>query len=99
MDGVPLSGGRLYFFAAGTTTPQSAFQDTRSRSCIPIRLSSMRSGRIPMFYLDDGNIKMRLEDDNGLTIFAADNLLVIGPSGGGGGSSRWMQRLCCRPAT
>jgi len=38
-----------------------------------------------MFYLADGNIKIRLTDKNGLVVIAADNLLVIGPSAGGGG--------------
>ena len=87
-DGDPLSGGRLYFFAAGTTTPQSAYQDTALTIAHPNPLNLDASGRIPMFYLDDGNIKVRLEDENGLVIFAADSLLVIGPSGGGGGSSQ-----------
>lgn len=88
MDGVPLSGGLLYFFSAGTTTPQSAFQDTGLTIVHPNPIVLDSSGRVPMFYLADGFIKVRLTDKNGVTIIAADQLLVIGPStstGGGGG--------------
>jgi hypothetical protein len=38
-----------------------------------------------MFYLADGLIKVRLQDQYGVVKFTADNLLVIGPSSGGGG--------------
>jgi microcystin-dependent protein len=85
MDGVPLSGGLLYFFSAGTTTPQSAFQDIGLTIAHPNPIVLDASGRVPMFYLADGFIKMRLTDKNGVTIIAADQLLVIGPSSGGGG--------------
>lgn len=85
MDGEPLGGGLLYFFAAGTTTPQSAFQDTGLTIVHPNPIVLDASGRVPMFYLADGSIKIRLTDDSGVTVMAADNLLVIGPSSGGGG--------------
>jgi hypothetical protein len=85
MDGVPLSGGLLYFFTAGTTTPQSAFQDTGLTIAHPNPIVLDASGRVPMFYLADGFIKIRLTDDSGVTVIAADQLLVIGPSSGGGG--------------
>ena len=85
MDGEPLGGGLLYFFAAGTTTPQSAFQDTGLTIVHPNPIVLDASGRVPMFYLADGNIKIRLTDDSGVIVIAADNLLVIGPSSGGGG--------------
>ena len=85
MDGVPLSGGLLYFFTAGTTTPQSAFQDTGLTVPHPNPIVLDASGRVPMFYLADGFIKIRLTDDSGVTVIAADQLLVIGPSSGGGG--------------
>jgi microcystin-dependent protein len=83
--GDPLSGGLLYFFTAGTTTPQSAFQDTGLITLHPNPIVLDASGRVPMFYLADGFIKVRLTDKNGVTIIAADQLLVIGPSSGGGG--------------
>lgn len=84
-QGRPLSGGLLYFFASGTTTPQNAYQDQALSIAYtnPIVLDS--SGRVPFFYLADGNIKIRLTDSSGVTIIAADGLLVIGPSSGGGG--------------
>jgi len=84
-EGRPLGGGLLHFFMAGTSTPQSAFIDTALTLPYPNPIVLDASGRVPSFYLADGQIKFRLEDKNGLTIFAADNLLVIGPSGGGGG--------------
>jgi hypothetical protein len=82
--GEPLSGGLLYFFAAGTTTPQSAYQDyslTLPYSN-PIVLDS--AGRVPNFYLADGQIKIRLANAAGVTQVAADNILVIGASAGTG---------------
>ena len=86
-QGRPLSGGLLYFFAAGTSTPQSAYVDTALTIPQPNPIVLDSSGRVPMFYLADGLIKIRLTDKNGVTIIAADQLLVIGPSGatGGGG--------------
>lgn len=84
-QGRPLSGGLLYFFAAGTSTPQSAYVDTALTIAHPNPIVLDSSGRVPMFYLADGVIKIRLSDKNGVTIIAADQLLVIGPSGASGG--------------
>ncbi len=83
--GRPLSGGLLYFFAAGTTTPQSAYQDSGLTIAYANPITLDASGRVPAFYLADGNIKIRLTDSTGVTVIAADNILVIGPSSGGGG--------------
>ena len=103
MDGAPLSGGLLYFFTAGTTTPQSAFQDTGLTIVHPNPIVLDASGRVPMFYLADGFIKIRLTDKNGVTIIAADQLLVIGPStstgGGGGGTTPGDVTQFCLRAT
>lgn len=85
--GKPLDGGLLYLYAAGTTTPQSAYQDTGLTTALsnPIILDS--AGRVPQLFFADGNIKFRLTDANGVTQFAADNVLVIGPSASGGGGA------------
>jgi hypothetical protein len=83
-QGRPLSGGKLYFFQAGTSTPQNSYQDVALSlvNANPITLDA--SGRVPTFYLADGQIKIRLTDQAGVTILAVDNLLVIGPSSGAG---------------
>jgi hypothetical protein len=85
LDDRPLSGGLLYFFQAATTTPQSAFKDIALTLPHPNPIVLLADGRVPMFYLADGNIKIRLTTKTGVTVLAEDNLLVIGPSAGGGG--------------
>lgn len=84
-QGVPLNGGKLYIFQTATTTPQNAFSDSGLTNALsnPVLLDS--SGRVPQFFLADGTIKVRLTDSAGVIQAEWDNLLVIGPSGGGGG--------------
>ncbi len=86
-QGDPLVGGLLYFYQAGTTTPQSAFKDAALTLPHPNPITLDASGRVPAFYLADGAIKVRLTDRNGIVQIAEDGLLVVGPSGGGGGGS------------
>lgn len=84
--GKPLSGGKLYFIQAGTTsTPQNAYQDAALTLVLPNPVTLDASGRIPQLFLADGSIKIRLTDKNGVTQVVADGILVIGPSSGGGG--------------
>jgi hypothetical protein len=88
--GNPLSGGQLYFIQAGTVaTPQDSYQDEALTIKMPYPITLDAAGRIPQFFLADGQIKVRLQDRYGVVKFVADNLLVIGPSttGGGGGGS------------
>jgi hypothetical protein len=83
--GEPLAGGKLYLYAAGTTTPQNAFQDAALTIPLANPYTLDAAGRIPQFFLADGQIKVILTDNLGVTQLFADNLLVIGPSSGGGG--------------
>lgn len=82
--GEPLSGGLLYTYAAGTTTPQSAYQDYSLTLPWPNPIVLDSAGRVPAFYLADGQIKIRLSDANGVTQVSADNILVVGASAGTG---------------
>jgi hypothetical protein len=84
-DNKPLNGGLLYFYAAGTTTPQNAFQDSGLTIPWPNPLTLGSTGRVPQLFFADGQIKVRLTNSAGVVQLAADNLLVVGPSGGGGG--------------
>jgi hypothetical protein len=82
--GAPLNGGLLHLFAAGTTSPQSAYQDSSLTIPWPNPIVLDSAGRVPPFYLADGQIKIRLTNAAGVTQVAADNLLVVGASSGSG---------------
>lgn len=82
--GEPLNGGTLQFYAAGTTTPQSAYQDAALTLAYPNPIVLDSAGRIPPFYLADGQIKIVLKNAGGVVQISADNLLVIGASSGTG---------------
>lgn len=84
--GKPLAGCKLYTYQAGTVaTPQNAYSDSGLTSVMPNPMTCDAYGRLSQFFLADGSIKVRLTDKNGVTIYTADNILVVGPSGGGGG--------------
>ena len=79
-NGVPLSGGFLYTYAAGTSTPQTTY--TSSSGSIaqanPIVLDS--SGRVPggEIWLTDGlQYKFVLQNANAVLIGTYDNILGI----------------------
>jgi hypothetical protein len=82
--GVPLIGGLLYFYQAGTVaTRQDSFQDTALSIANPWPLPLDANARVPIFYLADGSIHVRLTDSGGVVQYDA-TVLVIGPSSGGG---------------
>lgn len=86
--GKPLAGGQLYIIQAGTvSTPQDAFQDTGLTIKQPYPMTLDAAGRVPQFFVADGSVKIRLQDKTGVVQLAADSVLVIGPSAGGGGGS------------
>jgi hypothetical protein len=86
--GTPLIGGLLYFYQVGTaSTRQDSFQDTALSVVNPWPLVLDANGRIPMFYLADGSIHVRLTDAGGVVQFDIPSTLVVGPSGGGGGGA------------
>lgn len=86
--GKPLNGGKLYLIQAGTTsTPQNCYQDSGLTIAWPNPITLDSAGRIPQLFCADGSIKVRLTNAAGVTQLVADGLLVVGPAGGGGGSS------------
>jgi microcystin-dependent protein len=84
-NGRLLSGGRLYFYQANTTTPQNAFKDTGLTLPHPNPIVLDSKGRVPAFYLADGAIRVRLTDRDGVVQIDEPSLLVVGPSSGAGG--------------
>ena len=81
LNGAPLSGGKLYVFAGGTTTPATAYKDFALTATLthphPIALDSL--GQIPMFWLADGTYRARLDDSEGNNQFDIDGIVALGP--------------------
>lgn len=87
-NGEPMSGGKLYLYAAGTSTPSTAYESfsltVGTELPHPIVLDS--SGRIPEFWLADGSYRVRLTDVAGNEIFDINSTTALGASSGGAGS-------------
>jgi hypothetical protein len=85
-NGQPLSGALLYFYVAGTVNaPQNSYQDFALTIANPWPLRTDATGRIPMFYLADGQVHIRLTDALGVVVFDYPTMQVIGPSSPGTG--------------
>jgi len=80
-SGIPLSGGKLYTYAAGTTTPQATFTSVSGATphSNPIILNS--AGRVATgeIWLTGGvSYKFLLKDSNDVLIATYDNISGIG---------------------
>jgi hypothetical protein len=87
-NGEPMSGGNLYIYEAGTSTPADAFESfsLTAGTELPHPIELDASGRIPEFWVDDGSYRVRLTDVAGNEIFDISSTTAIGASSGGGGS-------------
>lgn len=87
-EGMPLNGGKVYFYEAGTVAnPQSAFVDSALTIEHPNPLTLNARGFIPQLFFADGSIKVRITNAAGVAQLEQDGILVIGASSGGGGGS------------
>jgi len=75
--GVPLAGGFLYTYAAGTTTPQATYTDSTGATANsnPIVLDARGEANI---WLGSATYKFKLADSNNTEIWTVDN--VVAPS-------------------
>lgn len=91
INGQPLAGCLLTFYVAGTPNSlQNAFADFGLSQPLPNPLTCDQTGRIPMFWLADGLIHVRLTDASGGGGVGGSPIIdttmqVLGPSSGGGG--------------
>jgi len=71
--GIPLAGGFLYTYEAGTTTPQATYTDSTAATANsnPIILDSRGEANI---WLSSANYKFKLTDANGTEIWTVDNI-------------------------
>jgi len=79
-SGIPLSGGKLYTYAAGTTTPAVTYTSSSGATAHtnPIILNS--AGRVATgeIWLDNTQYKFLLKDSNDVLIATCDNISGIG---------------------
>jgi len=67
-DGKPVSGGKMFFFAVGTTTPKNTFNDPglNNLNTHPVLLDAQ--GRVPKIFFN-GEARQVLTDQNDVEIF------------------------------
>jgi hypothetical protein len=72
-NGAPLAGGKLYTYAAGTTTPQTTYTDFTgvSANTNPVILDSRGEASV---WLDTPLYKMALYDSTNVLIWTVDNI-------------------------
>ena len=79
-NGIILSGGKLYTYAAGTTTPQVTFTSSSGNTnhTNPIILDS--AGRVPggEIWITSQSYKLVLKDSTDVLIATYDNIIGIG---------------------
>jgi len=72
-DGIPLAGGKLYTYTAGTTTPQTTYTDSSggTANTNPVILDSRGEANI---WLGGATYKFKLTDANDVEIWTVDNI-------------------------
>jgi hypothetical protein len=81
-DGVPLSGGLIYSYAAGTSTPKVTYTSSTGNTAHPNPIVLNSAGRVPggEIWLDAGSYKFILATSTNVTIATYDNVFGVGNS-------------------
>lgn len=90
-NGEPLVGGKLYTYAAGTTTPLATYTDSTGATANtnPVILDSRGEAAV---WCDDSEYYMELTDSTDVLIWTADNI-----NGSNGPTLLRLQPLVARP--
>lgn len=86
-NGLPLVGAKAFFYAGGTTTPITVYQDYGLTVPHPNPITTDGYGRFPSVFLDeeDGFYRVRATTAGGVILYDSDQIPIIGPNPGGGG--------------
>ena len=80
--GVPLSGGKVYTYVAGTTTPLATYTDVNLSVANPNPIILDSAGRTPSgFFLSAASYKFVLTTSADVTVWTADNIASTGLAG------------------
>lgn len=72
----PISGAKIYFFDAGTTTPRTVYTDAALSTAHAVPVVADSAGRSPLIFIDPtgGNYKMRVDDASDVLVFEDDDI-------------------------
>lgn len=74
-SGAPYSGAKVYFFDAGTTTPQVVYTDAALSIPHDHPAEADAGGKFPpIFFPDQSTYRVRITDVDGVTIWDVDNI-------------------------
>lgn len=73
-SGNTLAGAKLYFYTAGTSTPQNVYSDIGLGVALPNPVVANGAGRFPPIYMDDISYKVMLYTADDVLIWSADNV-------------------------
>jgi len=78
-DGVPLAGGLIYSYAAGTTTPKTTYTSSSGNIAHPNPIVLNSAGRVPggEIWLTLGGYKFILATSTNVTIATYDNVFSV----------------------
>jgi hypothetical protein len=79
-DGNPLSGGKLYTFEAGTTTPKATYTDNTENTPLANPVILDAAGRAVVW--GSGSYKIEVRDSNDALIRTVDNITTFSTSSG-----------------
>lgn len=86
--GKPLSGGKMYFFVAGSTIiPKNVYADYPLQNVLPNPLTLDSSGTAPEYYMESGLYKVvvtRADGNLNSPVCTRDNIAGVGPGSGTG---------------
>lgn len=74
-SGNTLAGAKLYFYAAGTSTPKNVFANVELTTTLPNPVIANGGGRFVPIYMDNSPYKIILNDVDGNLIWSADNVI------------------------
>ena len=79
-NGEPRVGCLLYIYEAGTSTPVTIYSDSALSATQSNPLVADASGRIPAFWLENGDFRVRLTTSGGSELFNENSITAIGNS-------------------
>lgn len=82
-EGQPLVGGKVYTYAAGTTTPLATYTSSSGASANPNPIILDGRGECNIWFLPTSLYKIKLTDSNDVEIYVVDNVTSSGYVSGG----------------